>query len=92
MEITSKTLITRKEDIMATNLDGEIVMMNIDTGNYYSLGKTGSMIWNILEESMEVRELVNKLMELYQVSEQRCEVEVMNFVKEMLKEGLIVVG
>ncbi len=79
----------RKKDIVAANLEGEVVTMNLMTGKYYNLGKTGSVIWSMLEEPVTVDELVQKLMEKYQVSRNLCEKDVMDFLKTLLEEGLI---
>ena len=40
---------TRKPDIIAANMDGEVVMMDIMSGKYYNLGTTDGAIWNLLE-------------------------------------------
>jgi hypothetical protein len=85
------SMITRKEEITASNMDGEIVMMNIETGNYYNLGKTGSVIWTLLENPITVDALIEKLLKKYHVSRQQCEDEVMAFLNEVYIEGLIMV-
>ncbi len=84
-------IITRKDEVAAANMDGEIVMMNIETGNYYNLGKTGSIIWNMLESPISVETLIHGLMEKYNVTQQQCEVEVLSYLNELRGEGLIVI-
>lgn len=92
MEIVSiSDIVMRNEEIIAANMDGEIVMMNIETGNYYNLGKTGSAIWNMLEHPISVETLIRELVEKYPVSRQQCEEETLTFLTELREEGLIVI-
>ena len=86
-----QSIIARNEEITAANMDGEVVMMNIDTGNYYNLGRTGSVIWNLLEEPVSVESLIDKLTDIYQVGRTQCEEELQAFLTELSREGLVII-
>ena len=45
-------------------MDGETVMMDIETGKYYNLGKTGGSIWGILEKPHTVDGIVDEMTEI----------------------------
>ncbi|MFZ2959945.1 MAG: lasso peptide biosynthesis PqqD family chaperone [Candidatus Ozemobacteraceae bacterium] len=87
--ISLDSIITLKKEIVTADLDSETVMMSVETGKYYSLGKMGSNIWRIIEDSITVENLVLKLLEKYQVTRLQCEAEVLSFLNETYKEGLI---
>ena len=89
MKIVLENVITRNEDIAFGVMDGEIVMMNVEVGNYYNLGRTGSDIWNMLENPVTVEALLQELLEKYRVSREQCENEVVGFLNQLYKEGLI---
>ena len=36
-------------------IDGEAVIINLDSGNYYSLVEVGSFIWGLVERSFRER-------------------------------------
>lgn len=84
-------IVIRNEEIAFGEMDGEIVMMNIEIGNYYSLGKTGSAIWNLLDKPIKVESLINEMLRKYNVTREQCEKEVISFLEELKKEGLIIV-
>lgn len=70
-------------------MDGETVMMNIETGKYYNLGTMGSIIWGMIAVPLSVESLIGKLLEKYEVGQERCEDEVLSFLGEIYKEGLV---
>lgn len=87
-----ETHVTRAEGLLATELDGEVVLMNIDRGNYYGLETTARRIWELLEEPKPVAALCAQLQAEFDVTPEVCEREVMHFLAQLRDEGLIVVA
>lgn len=83
------SIIKRKKEIVAADMDGETVMLSIETGKYYNLGVIGGEMWELLENSMKIEDIVNKLIQVYNVSKIKCEEEVLSFMNELLKKELI---
>ncbi|MBR0377619.1 MAG: lasso peptide biosynthesis PqqD family chaperone [Lachnospiraceae bacterium] len=79
---------TRKPDIIAADMDGEVVMMDIVSGKYYNLGRTGGAIWNLLESPKTLDELVDILTAKYDVDRATCKAQVEAFLKTGLEHGL----
>jgi hypothetical protein len=84
-----ETVVVRKTGQITADMDGEIVMMSLDTSRYYNLGKTGSAIWGMIEAPAPVERIVSALTEQYQVSRDQCEAEVIAFLEDLVREGLI---
>jgi hypothetical protein len=74
---------------IASDMDGEKVMMNIHNGNYYNLGTIGGRIWSLIETPISAVELVTTLMSEYEVEQNVCEENVASFLKQLLAEKLI---
>ena len=70
-------------------MDGETVMMSIETGKYYNLGKMGSVIWAMLETPLSAEELINKLLDAYNVGREQCEKDVIPFLSELERNNII---
>jgi hypothetical protein len=87
--ITMDSVIARNAEIVTADMDGETVMMSVETGKYYNLGKTGSVIWSLLGEPLSVEALVGKLLDKYDVAREQCEKEALAFLAETYREGLI---
>ncbi|NOQ26733.1 MAG: lasso peptide biosynthesis PqqD family chaperone [Bacteroidales bacterium] len=90
IDINLHTVIQRKEEILASNLDGEKVMMSIEKGEYYGLGKTGTFIWDNIEESIKIADLIKLIIEKYNVDENQCFEDIVPFIKDLIEKELIV--
>lgn len=87
--MTLTTIIKRKDGIMAADMNGSAVMMDIESGKYYNLGAVGKSIWQIIEEPTAIESLINKLTEEYDVTYERCQNETMAFLEQLVSFGLI---
>ena len=74
-----------------SKLDGEVVMMSVENGEYYGLNEIGSAIWDKIEKEIKVDELVKLLMEEYDVERSECEADTLEFLNEMLVKKLVVI-
>lgn len=90
MSITLETKIKRNEDILASDLDGEKVMMSIQKGEYYGLGKTGTFIWDRIHEPIKIKELIDLIVEKYDVSKDQCFLDIKPFITDLIEKQLIV--
>ena len=84
----SNTVYCRKEGLITADMDGETVMMDIETGKYYNLGRTGGSIWGILEKTHTVDGIVDEMMEIYDVERAECEKETKSFLTQLIDAGL----
>jgi len=79
---------SRRPDVISADMDGEVVMMDIMTGKYYNLGKTGGAIWNLLENPKTLDELVDDLTAEYDIDRPTCSTQVEQFLNSGIKAGL----
>lgn len=82
-------LVKKSDDFIANEVDGEIVMMNIETGTYISLNHTGKFIWNILETPATIDSIILQLVDLYGISKEQCEADVFPFLEQLLEQKII---
>lgn len=73
-----------------SDLAGEKVMVDFETGKYFLLKGTANDIWDLLQDGVTVEEIVGKLLEQYDVSEEICRKEVIEFLKKMEEYQFIV--
>lgn len=92
-DINSTTIVARNESrFLANALGDEIVMMDMDSGDYLGVNSVGSEIWNLLTEPLRVDALVEKLQVIYDVDTTQCEAEVKAFVNKMLEQNMVTVS
>ena len=90
MKLTEETIIQRNPDILASDIDGEKVMMSIQQGEYYGLGKTGSFIWDHIEQPISIKELADLITEKYEVGREQCLQDILPFLNDLEEKKLIV--
>jgi hypothetical protein len=88
-EITPDTILQRKRDMLFNEIDGEVVMLSIENSEYYGMDKIGSRIWELLEQPLSLNELLGKLMEEYEVSDQKCKDDTLAFINKLKDKKLI---
>lgn len=89
--VLENSMVIQKVGLDATNMDGEIVMMDINRGKYYCFNEVGSRIWELIEKQISVKELISILLNEFEVDEKNCKDTVINFLNGIHKEELITV-
>ena len=72
-----------------TRIDGEIVLMNIDTGSLFALKATGLAIWDLIGDANDRASIIASLAAKYPVAPDQCEKEVDAFLIEIEKAGFV---
>lgn len=88
-EINDSTIIKRQPNLVFSKIDEEIVMMSINNGEYYGLDNIGSRIWEIIEKPVSFKELIETLKDEYEVTENQCISDVIEFINALNNKGLI---
>jgi len=88
-ELTTDTVICQIEEIVASDIDGETVMMSIQNGEYYGLDGIGSRIWELIEKPVRVSDLIDTLLEKFDVDRETCEKDVLKFLNELNKDRIL---
>lgn len=85
-----QSVLMRAADLVHSEVDGEVTMMNVDTGRYYGLSsKVAADIWRLLQQPVKVQQICEQLMQEYRVEPERCEREVLAFLQRMSDEGVV---
>jgi hypothetical protein len=84
------TVVERGSEHVETEMVGQTVMMSITRGKYFALDGTGQRIWECLAEPVSIGQIVEQLLDQYEVGREQCETEVIAFLGETMKNGLTV--
>jgi hypothetical protein len=71
-------------------IDDEAVIINLETGNYYSLEFVGAEIWTMLAAQAPLRAIIDHLARRYACDRSEVEPAVLGLVAELHREQLIV--
>lgn len=84
------------EDVVARKIEDEIIIVPLVSGigdmedELFTLNGTGEAIWDRLDGTKSLNDIVADLSAVYEDSEVSIEEDVVGFVKELAKRGIIV--
>lgn len=76
--------------VVCETIDGEVVIVHLEKGYYYSLMKSGADVWNGVEKWSSRSGIIHHLTQIYDGIEADIAVAVDDFLDELLKEELII--
>ncbi len=88
-QIQLDNIIARNEAMLTADLLDEMVMMNIDKGEYYGLNLTSSHIWNLLENAISVSGICEALLKKFEIDPATCQQDVLQVLDEMVELGVV---
>jgi Coenzyme PQQ synthesis protein D (PqqD) len=89
--MTLETLIGQGKELLSCEVDGEMVLMSVESGQYYYLNQVGSAIWTLLAAPQPVKAVCAALTVSYEVEPAECERGVLAFLEDMRQDNLITV-
>ncbi len=79
----------RSDKVFSGKLRDELVIMDIQSGEYYNLNHVSTRIWELMEKETTVPELIDFLSTEYDADISQIEDEVNEHIVELLKLGII---
>jgi hypothetical protein len=80
----------RADGLSFTELDGELVCLNLETGEYSGLRDVGQTIWMQLERPRALDELVDHVVSEYDVESGRAAADIEAFLSQLREAGFVV--
>jgi Coenzyme PQQ synthesis protein D (PqqD) len=87
--ITAESIVSWSEAPVATEVDREVVLMNVGRGRCYGLGETGSSVWRRLGSPIRVDDLCRELTLEYQADPDVLQNDVLALLEHLQEEGLV---
>ncbi len=79
----------RSPEALATQVDGDIMMLVLSTGMYHSLSGVAARIWEVLETPSTLEEISARIPEENGVSPDQCRADTQAFLQDLLRAGLV---
>ena len=89
-KVARDSVVVRNRELVFREVDGETVMLSVETGKYYGLDLVGGKIWELIEQPMAVSELCARLLEEFDVGREACEQDVLCFLNQLAEEQIVV--
>jgi len=76
--------------VITETIDGEAIMINLGTGNYYSVAGSGAEVCGFLEQGADVEMVIESLSQGYEAPRDSIASAVRDLIADLEREGLIV--
>jgi len=89
MPLTSASRVVLSDDQVFTTLGDESVILGLRDGVYYGLDAVGARVWDLLAEPRRVSEVVDVLLDEFDVERAQCERDVLSLLETLASKSLI---
>jgi len=88
MDLNKK--VTFADTVFAQEVDGEMVLLDMNSENYFGLDEVGTSIWQAIEKCRgDLQEVLKDLLEQYDVEEEVLKKDLAAFVDNLVENGLV---
>ncbi len=77
-----------KANLLMTEVEGEAVLLDLDSSYYFSLNETGTHIWRSIELGQTEADIVDSIVAQWDVTRDEAARTVAEFMDMLEKEGL----
>ncbi len=85
-------LAPNREEVAAKVIDGELIVIRLSDGTYYSTDNVGAKVWGLIEAHQDLASLVRTIARWYGAPPEQVANDVGALVRELAAERLIVVA
>lgn len=84
-----ETTVRAVDDQISTEIEDEMVVLQLDTGTYFGIDGVGPRVWELLQEPLTVGELEDELLNEYDISRDRLHQDVDELLCDLRDASLI---
>jgi len=81
--------VTIPEEVLSQELDGEAVLLDLASENYFRLNETGLRIWQLLTENGDPELAFGRLLQEFEIDRQTLRDDMEQLLSQLLEEGLL---
>lgn len=86
------TSVQPKDDVLARSVGNETVLLDLESGIYYTLNSVAATVWSALERGQTPEQAVALVVDRYDVDEATATADVQELLQDLLDNNLVVVG
>jgi hypothetical protein len=88
MAIALDSTVATSDDAVFREMDGESVLLNLETGMYFGLDEVGTRIWRLAAENGSLRSVQARLIEEYDADPATIERDLLALAEALVSKGL----
>lgn len=87
--MTLSTKVVAGDTHVSAELDHEVLILHLGTGDYHSLQNVGAFVWKLVASPISVSDLADAAARRYGAPRERCRQDVLDLVVQLVERGLV---
>ena len=79
----------KSEKIAWRVVEEDSVLLNLDTGYYYTLNEVGRFLWESIDGKKKLSAIHKEILDHYDVDPETAKSDILELIDNLLKEGLV---
>lgn len=88
--ILSRRYRVNRSKIIFEAFEDETVLINLDSGSYYSFPGSGALVWDLISSGRSIGEVIAQLQQQFPDATAEMETSVLDFIGKLVEECLVV--
>jgi hypothetical protein len=89
MTISKDSIVTVTKEQVSCDLAGETAILDLKSGEYYGLNPVGARVWDLIQETRRVTDVLRIILDEYDVAAESCERDLLALITELHGKGLV---
>lgn len=81
--------VSKPAQVITRPLDGELVLLNLDTETYFGLDEVGTRMWEVVSSSPSVEAALEQLVTEYDTDEATLRHDLQALLSQLVESGLV---
>ena len=87
--ISLQQKVTISSEVLSQEVDGETVLLDLQSESYFGLDEVGTRIWQLLNDGSNLQAVFDTLLGEYDVKEQQLGKDLQDHIAQLVNAGLI---
>ena len=79
-----------RNNISLTQVDDEIVLLDLSEGTYFGLNKIGAQLLRGIQKETSIQELITQISEQYHMKSSAVELDIIELIEQLLENNLLI--
>jgi hypothetical protein len=89
MVISFEDRVTIPKDVLLSGLEGESVLLNLESERYFGLDEVGTRMFSVLTESNSIQAAYEVLLDEYDVDAESLRSDLISLIDNLVDQGLM---
>lgn len=91
VRVTMTTPLQAHDDVVARAVGDEMVLLDLQTGIYYTLNSVGATVWRGIEDALTATEILDRVVAEYDVDVATARADIDYILGELVQQSLLIV-